>query len=181
MTDDDRRQHNAGCLQELFPTFRSRILGILDFLEQQGLRPRIKEAWRSREDQLRLFKAGDTRAKFDLHNVTGKNGVKEALAVDLLDDDAPHVPSSRFLLMLAAAARWNGCQTGILLDLPEDAQGEVVVTLDRSAFDTPVRVGRLPTYVAPLGITVPEARHGKRPGPTAANTNTGVLRRLYGD
>ena len=70
MTDSDRRAHNAVCLLELFPTFRSRILGIIDFLEQQGLRPRIKEAWRSREDQLRLFKAGDTRAKFDLHNVT---------------------------------------------------------------------------------------------------------------
>ena len=122
--------------------------------------------------------------KFDLHNVTGKNGAKEALAVDLLDDDAPDLPTTRFLLMLAAAARWHGCQTGILADLEEDAQAEIITAMDRKAFDVLIRPGREPTRVVPLGITAPEARHGKRPGPAmvAANSNAGdVLRQLYGD
>jgi hypothetical protein len=184
MTEHDRRRHNAACLDELFPTFRDRVLGIIDVLEQQGCRPRIKEAWRSRQEQLRRFKAGDARMKFDLHNVTGKNGEKEALAADLLDDDAPDFPSTRFLLLLAAAARWHGCQTGILTDLEEDAQAEIIAAMDRKAFDAPIRPGREPTRVVPLGITAPEARHGKRPGPTllAANSNASdVLHQLYGD
>lgn len=182
MTDEQRQRRNAACLQELFPTFRDRIAGIIAVLEQQGLRPRIQEAWRSREEQLRRFRAGDTTVKFGLHNVTGKNGAKEALAVDLLDDDAPDMSSPRYLLMLAAAARWHGCQTGILLDLPEAAHGQVVNAIDRGRFDLPVRVGRAPTYVAPLGITAPEARHGKRPGPSTIGANTDYkLFRLSGD
>ena len=181
MTDHERRHHNAICLLELFPTFRARILGIIDCLEEQGLRPRIREAWRSREEQLRRFKSGHTRLKFGLHNLTGKNGAKEALAVHLLDDDAPDVPSLRFLLMLAAAARRNGCRTGILTGLPEDAQADIVAAIDRNSFDAPVQVGRAPTYVAPLGITVPEARYGKRPGPGMIGANSDYkLYRLSG-
>lgn len=181
MTDHERQHYNTVCLQELFPTFRDRVLGIIDFLEDQGLRPRIREAWRSREEQMRRFKAGDSRIKFGLHNLTGKNGTKEALAAHLLDDDAPDAPSSRFLLMLAAAARRNGCRTGILTDLPEDAQAEIVAALDRSNFDAPVRVGRAPSYIAPLGITVPEARHGKRPGSAMIGADTDYkLYRLSG-
>lgn len=177
MTDHHRQNHNILCLQELFPTFRDRILGIIDFMERHGHRPRIKEAWRSREEQLRRFKAGDARVKFGLHNVTGKGGAKEALAVDLLDDDAPDAASTRFLLILAAAARAHGCQTGILLDLDEDAQAAIITAMDRQAFDTPIQPGRAPIHVMPLGITVLEARHGKRPGPTTIVANSDV--RLY--
>jgi len=184
MTDENRRQHNAQCLAELFPTFRNRVEGMIAMLEARGFHPRIQEAWRSRDEQLRRFRAGETRKKFGLHNITGKNGLKEALAVQLPEADETAPASPRYLLALAAVARWHGCQTGILLDLEEAAQGAVIAAIDRTEFDAAVPLGRAPAYVTPLGITVLEARHGKRPGPglIVANSNTGdVLRRLHGD
>jgi hypothetical protein len=45
--------------------------------------------------------------------VTAADGTPEALAVDMLDDDAPLNPSKKYLLMLAHAAEKAGLETGI--------------------------------------------------------------------
>ncbi len=47
------------------------------------------------------------------HNVTRAGGKPEALAVDILDNDAPPVPSHTLLLQLAAAAQQQDLQSGI--------------------------------------------------------------------
>lgn len=163
MTEEQRQLRNAQLLRELFPSFRERIAAIIADLEDQGLRPRIQDAWRSRDEQLELFKQGFSKVKYGFHNVTGKKGEKEALAVDLLDDDAPLNPSPRYLLMLATAARTRGCQTGILWGVPDNMQSAVITAIDMADFDAPVKIGWDPTHVEPLGITISEAKGGKRP------------------
>jgi len=65
---------------------------VISDLEADGLGPRVQDAWRPAEDQLKAFKSGHSKLKFGIHNVTGVNGFKEALAIDLLDDNAPLNP-----------------------------------------------------------------------------------------
>jgi hypothetical protein len=67
--------------------FAPKIRTVLDALEAQQFRPRFQEAYRSPEDQLTAFNGGFSNVKFGHHNVAGANGVKEALACDVLDDD----------------------------------------------------------------------------------------------
>jgi hypothetical protein len=69
--------------------------------------------WRSIAAQEAAFAAGHSKLKFGFHNVTGANGRPEALAVDLLDDDAPVNPGKPYLLRLAAAAGDAGLVSGI--------------------------------------------------------------------
>jgi hypothetical protein len=163
MNEAQRKQRNTARLAECFPTFSSRVAAVIRELEAAGLRPRIQDAWRSIPDQLIAFNAGHSKIKFGFHNVTGKHGEKEALAVDLLDDNAPLEPSTKYLLMVAKAARNNGLQTGILWGLPKRLQQGVEAAIAAGNFDARVRVGWDPTHIEPAGITVAEARGGERP------------------
>ena len=125
--------------------------------------PRIQDAWRSIPDQIAAFNAGNSKVKFGFHNITGDHGEKEALAVDLLDDDAPLSPSTKYLLMVAKAAREQGLQTGILWDLPKRLQDGVEAAIAAGNFDARVKGGWDPTHIEPTGITIAEAKSGKRP------------------
>lgn len=154
--DDARVRQNEARLAEMFPGFRARVEAILADLETEGWHPRIQTAWLARED---------AREKITLHHITGKGGGKggrkEALAADIVDDDAP---GARFWLCLAAAARRRGCQTGILRGLPEAEHGPIIAAVDAPYGDIPALLGEEPAHVAPIGLSVAEARHGKRPG-----------------
>ncbi|NOT09673.1 MAG: hypothetical protein HOP28_15885 [Gemmatimonadales bacterium] len=163
MTETKRRQRNAEKQAELYPTFRVRIGSVITALEDQGIRPRIQEAYRSPADQLTAWRSGHSKLKFGFHNVTGAAGAKEALAVDLLDDDQPTNPSVGYLLRLAAAAEANGLVTGIRWGLPPSLSAAIDGALASSSFGAPVKVGWDPTHIQPTGITVTEARGGKRP------------------
>jgi hypothetical protein len=121
MTEEERRQRNAERLTELYPTFRTRIASVIDILESQGMRPRIQDAWRSPEDQLRAFNSGHSKLKFGFHNVTAQDDSKEALAIDMLDDDHPAAEGREYLLHLAAAAAQQGLTTGIRDRLGSDS------------------------------------------------------------
>src|ERR1043166_7490064 len=113
MTEQQRQQRNSERLFELFPTFWARISRVISDLEAMGVRPRIQDAYRSPEDQLIAFNSGHSKLKFGFHNVTGANGAKESLAVDMLDDDSPLNLSKGYLLKLAFASQKNGLITGI--------------------------------------------------------------------
>ena len=163
MKEADRVKRNDDRLKELFPTFAMRVRKVIKDLEADGVRPRIQDGYRSPADQLKAFTAGNSKLKFGFHNVTGPAGRKESLAVDMLDDDSPLKPSTEYLMKLAAAARKNGLISGILWGLPSGMQKGVNDAIAAKNFKAPVKVGWDPTHLEPVGITVTEAKAGKRP------------------
>jgi hypothetical protein len=163
MDEAARRQRNKQRLGECFPAFKMHLQGVLKALEAQGLRPRIQDAWRSIEDQLAAFNSGHSKLQFGFHNVTGAGGAKEALAADVLDDNKPLAPGTRYLLALAQAARAQGLETGILWGLPRELAHGVEAALAAGNLAAQIKVGFDPTHVQVTGMTVTEARAGVRP------------------
>jgi len=163
MKEDARLQRNKDMLVECFPTFRKAVAAVLKEMEGRGFRPRIQDAWRSPEEQLEAFNTGHSKLKFGFHNVTGADGAKESLAVDVIDDDHPLDSAKRYLLNLADCARKRGLQTGILWGLPAGLRDGVDQAIADGRFDAPVKIGWDPTHIEPVGMTAAEAKGGKRP------------------
>lgn len=163
MKEKDRKQRNVDRLSELFPTFRARVEKVIVALESKGIRPRIQDAWRSPADQLKAFNSGHSKLKFGFHNVTASNGTPEALAVDLLDDDHPVASTKNYLLQLASAAEAAGLISGIRWGVPKKLIGSIDKAIASQDFDANVKIGWDPTHIQPTGITVAQAKAGKRP------------------
>jgi hypothetical protein len=170
MNETQRQDCNEEKLEELYPVFREKIRAILLELESHNIRPRIQDAWRSEADQLKAFKSGNSQLTFGFHNVTGANGLKEALAIDLVDDDivnnkATH-GNAEFLLRLEAAARRQGLMTGIIFGL-DDFPGAIELinaAITNEDWLAPLKhFGWDPGHVQPQDITPEDARRGKRP------------------
>jgi hypothetical protein len=150
-------------MNTLFPAFAVRVSRVIIELENENLRPRIQDAWRSPEDQLKAFNEGHSKLKYGFHNVTGLAGEKEALAVDLLDDESPLNPGTSYVLRLAAAAEKNGLTTGARWGLPIKLRQSIDKAILDKNWGAPVKIGWDPLHVEPTGITVSEAKAGKRP------------------
>jgi hypothetical protein len=163
MTEPNRLKRNQDKLRELFPTFAARVTKVIADLEAAGLRPRIQDAYRSPADQLKAFNSGNSKLKFGFHNVTGAGGKPESLAVDLIDDDHPLASPTPYLLRLAATAQKFSLETGVLWGLPATVQQAVKQAIASGTFNSKVKVGWDPTHIQPTGITVQEAKNGKRP------------------
>ena len=163
MNEPDRKTRNTERMKTLFPTFASRVARVINRLETDGMRPRIQDAWRSPEDQRKAFETGHSKLLFGFHNVTGAGGRPEALAIDLLDDDAPLAASRQYTLKLAAAAEAEGLISGVRWGLPQKLRDAIDVAIANQDWEAPVKFGWDPLHVEPTGITVAEARAGKRP------------------
>lgn len=163
MIEADRIANNKTKLFELYPAFRTRIEAVLREMEQAGYRPRIQTAWRSQAEQLEAYRHGTSKVQFGFHNVTGAGGMKESLAADILDDDRPTTGKLDFMLHLAAAAEASGLTTGIRWDLADADSVLIDIALQNKHWDAKVRVGWDPLHVEPVGITIMEAKGGKRP------------------
>jgi len=163
MLEVERIQRNQSRLQELYPSVRIRIEAVLKEMEAAGCRPRIQDAWRSPEDQLKAYKAGTSHVEFGFHNVTGANGVKEALAADILDDNRPLGAKTDYMLRLAAAAERNGLTTGVRWGLTDTYSKAIDDAIAAQTWTIPIHVGWDPLHVEITGLTIPEAKHGKRP------------------
>jgi hypothetical protein len=163
MREVDRVARNRVRLQELYPTFGARLARVIVRLERAGLRPRIQDAWRSPADQLAAYKAGNSKLTFGFHNVTGAGGKPEALAADVLDDDFPLNSRKSYLLRLAAAAEAEGLVTGIRWGVPRALIGRIDAAIAAGDFDADIKLGWDPTHVEPRGLSVAEAKAGKRP------------------
>jgi len=163
MDESSRRERNEQKLSELYPTFRSRIAALIVDLENQGIRPRIQDAWRSPKAQLAAFQSGRSKLKYGFHNVTGPDGVMESLAVDLLDDNLPLAPFPAYLLHVAAAAEVQGFTTGIRWGLPKPLATAIDAALEAEDWQAPVKLGWDPTHVQPTGLTATQAKAGARP------------------
>jgi hypothetical protein len=163
MLEADRIAYNKNRLQELYPAFRSRIEEVLKEMEKAGYRPRVQVAWRSVADQLEAYRRGTTRVQFGFHNISGANDGKESLAADIWDDDRLEQVKVDFMLHLAAAAAAQGLATGIRWDLAEADQKLIDLAVKHQIWDAKLRVGWDPLHTEPLGITIQEAKDGRRP------------------
>lgn len=163
MKDAARKQRNKDRLGELYPQFSLRIQQVINTLESKGIRPRIQDAWRSPSDQLKAYLAHHSKVKYGFHNVTSSAGVPEALAVDMLDDDAPLNPSKSYLLQLAGAAEAAGLITGIRWDLPAKLVKGIDAAIAAEDWNANVKISWDPTHIQPIGITIADAKAGTRP------------------
>jgi hypothetical protein len=163
MNELDRKKRNTERLVQVYPTFRVRLENLINLLEEKNLRPRIQDAWRSPSDQKKAFDDGYSKLLFGFHNVTAKDGTPESLAVDLLDDDSPLDSERRYLLQLAAAAKKVGLETGIRWGLPAKLVKAIDQAIHDENWDANIKIGWDPTHVQPSGISVSEAKAGKRP------------------
>ena len=105
MKEPARVERNKQRLGECFPVFAKRVANVIKDMETLGFRPRIQDAHRTIEDQLKAFNNGFSDVKFGFHNVTGATGKPESLAVDLLDDDHPLAPPRKYVITLASVAQ----------------------------------------------------------------------------
>ena len=164
MKEAARKARNTQRLTECFPTFRARVAQVIKDMEGKGFRPRIQDAHRSIADQLQAFEDGFSKVKFGFHNVTGAGGQPEALGVDMLDDDNPIDPPRKYLITLASVAQKNGLHSGIFFDLkPDAARKKLQKAIDNLNFATSIKMGFDPTHLEPTGITIAQAKSGKRP------------------
>jgi hypothetical protein len=163
MNEDARKKRNQQRLTECFPAYAQKLEAVIRDMEAEGFRPRIQDAHRTIEDQLIAFKKGNSQVKFGFHNVTGKNGKPESLAVDLLDDNNPLNPPRKYLIRLAAIAKTHDLQTGIFFGLPATLRKGLAKAIEDLNFSTAVKIGFDPTHVEVSGISIAEAKAGKRP------------------
>jgi hypothetical protein len=150
-------------LQECHPVFRTQLRRVLHDLEQEGDRPRIQDAYRSPQAQQRAAASGHSLLRWGFHNATAPDGTPEALAADVLDDDAPLAPSRRYLLALASAADRYGLETGITWGLGTPLRRAVLAAIAARDYDAPIKLGWDPCHVQVRGISVAQARRGARP------------------
>jgi len=163
MTEQARKQRNTDRLAELYPIYRAGVTKVIAEMEKRGYRPRIQDGYRSPADQLKAFNSGNSKLKYGFHNVTGANGAKESLAVDLLDDDSPLASRKEYLLNLADVCRSLNLLTGIKWGLPAALGAAVDAAIKNKDWKANVKIGWDPTHIEPTGITVAEAKAGKRP------------------
>ena len=163
MNEPARKQRNQQRLTECFPKFAQRVAAVISDLETQGFRPRIQDAHRSEADQLIAFKNGFSKVKFGFHNIVGAGGKKESLAVDLLDDDKPLTPSRRYIILLAEAAQNHKLHPGSFFGLPAALRVGLQKAIDDHNFSPTVKIGFDPTHIEATGLSIDEAKAGKRP------------------
>lgn len=163
MQEQARLARNKQRMSELYPWFAQQLKLVIRDLEEAGLRPRIQDAWRSPEDQLKAFNSGHSKLKFGFHNVTGPNGEKHALAVDLLDDNAPIKPSGAYVLQVTAAAERRGLTTGARWGLPAKLAKAVDTAIANQDWKAPVKVGWDPVHIEPANLRPDQAAAGIRP------------------
>jgi hypothetical protein len=171
MQEQARRDRNTQRLGECFPDFAERVRLVIEDLQSEGFRPRIQDGYRTPADQLKAFNNGNSLVKFGFHNVTGEGGKKEALAVDLLDDDHPLASSRRYVIRLAAIADRHGLKSGIYFfnskispDKKEVFRAAIRQAVAAQNFDPKIVIGFDPTHIEATGLTIAQAAAGKRPG-----------------
>lgn len=129
MTDEQRANRNAAMLAELDPVVRPLFKRWLAMVEAAGWRIRCQEAYRSMERQAELFALGLTQRK------TGGLHTRR-LALDVVDDGKPLVPTPMFMSVLAIKAKECGLSTGLLWDLPRALRVPRQAAIDNGDLET---------------------------------------------
>lgn len=171
MTDDQRHLRNLERLAECYSVFARRAQAVINGLEAQQERPRAQDAWRSPAEQRAKYQAGRSKVQWGFHCATADDGHKEALAIDLVDDDDANddgdLNFSRglgYAFLLARLARVHKLSTGIDWGLPEPIRGGLWRAIESHDLTWPIKnLGWDPCHLEPSDLTVRAARRGLRP------------------
>ena len=167
LKEQDRIKRNRERLESCFPWFAERVARLIAALEADGERPRIQDAWRSPSAQLAAFHAGVSERRYGFHNVTGPHGEKQALAVDLLDDDHPtkeNPPPWAYLCRLGYHARRVHLTTGLDFGLSTQAMKDALwAAVDAQDLTYSGKWGWDATHVQIVGLTPTQVSRGARP------------------
>jgi len=171
MNEQARRARNVEMLRQCWPPFAALVSRLIFTLEQQAFRPRINEggAWRDPVAQAQAYHSGHSDLLWGLHNATGIHGEKEALAVDLIDDDSPSVARPLFVHRVNEIVGAFGLMTGILwsnrkgIRLTEAEKAAIVAACKSGDWSAVERIGYDPLHIQPIGLSVADAKAGKRP------------------
>lgn len=162
MTEAARLLRNRTRLMECHPVVRTQLAQVLTAMLALGYRCRIQCAWRSPEDEETAYREGHSAVAWGFHNASTPDGKPDALAADVLDDDAPLAPSRAYLLALTRVAHAHGLNTGILWGLPDNTRVAINAALATGG-DWTGPLGWDPTHLECVGISIAAARSGRRP------------------
>ena len=165
MIEEKRIERNASKLLECYKPFAECVKALILNMESLRYRPRIQHAWRSPEEQRKLFNEGFSQLQFGFHNVVDRLGNPESLAVDLLDDDFPLNTRKIYIIDLARQCKPLGLITGIDWGLPYELKKKlhgVIDTRDLDAIET-VKIGWDPCHIQVKNIKLSDVMKGYRP------------------
>ena len=171
MTEADRHARNRDRLAECHGVFAYRARAVIAGMEQQHERPRAQDAWRSPIKQRVKYAAGLSKVQWGFHCAETDDGRKEALALDLVDDDDANddgdLNFSRglgYVFLLARLARVHKLSTGIDWDLPGPIKRGLWRAIEGHDLTWPIKnLGWDPCHLQPVDLTVRMARRGLRP------------------
>lgn len=159
-----RKTLNAARLLKLNPAMRRKVAAIIADLEAHGYQPLIDaQVWRSPAQQAKLKAQGRSKVSYSFHNCTTRAGLPDSLAADITDARYGWESPKAFWLTLAAAAQAHGCTTGIYWGLSVDKRIKIRKAIARRDFNALVELGWDTAHVEPSGLTLDEAKAGKRP------------------
>lgn len=163
MLEATRKNLNETQLKELHPVMARKVRAVIADLESAGWLPYIVTGWRSPAEQLQKVKEGRSKVRYSFHNVTGKGGRPESLAVDIVDTRKGYDSPKEFWLTLAAAGAAHGLASGIMFGLGKRKAELLAVLKARDFKNKGVSIGWDPSHLEPAGISLLQARLGVRP------------------
>ncbi len=159
-----RQRNNAEKLALIHAPARPKFAATVRDLEAQGQRPLIVNSYRSPASQAAIKARGNSRVSWSYHNAQTPQGKPDALAADFVDSryfwQRGH---DDFWLMLASAAEGHDLSSGVYWGLPPNYRKRIRGLISRREWHTPYRVGWDPGHIEVKGVTLAEARRGKRP------------------
>ena len=158
------RAHNARMLAKMNPVMSLKVAAILRDLEGKGLLPKIDgQVWRSPAQQAELKRKGFSKVSFSFHTCCTSKGEPDSLAADIVCAKTGWDAPKSFWLMLAASARAHGCETGIEWGLNKVQRALIETVLGQRNWSAKYVIGWDAAHVQPKGITLAQARAGRRP------------------
>lgn len=164
MTNEQRKIANAQRLQKIYPTLRPKIAAIISDLEGKGWQPVIDgQVYRTPAQQARLKAEGKSKVSYSFHTVTGPNGEPQSLAADIVDIRYAWNAPSRYWLQLASSAEAHGMQTGIRWGLSTPKRAIINALIRSKDWSAKYALGWDAAHTEVVGISLAQAKAGKRP------------------
>jgi hypothetical protein len=164
MTTEQRRALNNERVQKIYPTLRPKILAIIRDLEGKGWQPIIDaQVYRTPQQQARLKAEKKSTVSYSFHTVTGPKGQPESLAADIVDVRYQWNAPSAYWLQLASSAEAHGMTTGIRWGLSTPKRSIINALIRAKNWSAKYAMGWDAAHVEVKGITLAQAKAGKRP------------------